>query len=101
MAYGFNEPQESEAILIKNATIWTNENQGILSNTDILITNGKITKIGNDLKHKSALVIDGTWFYNCSIIPTSIKKYYFSIIWQLFDISLKIPLAFFFCCWFC
>ena len=60
MAYGFNEPQESEDILIKNATIWTNENQGILSNTDILITNGKITKIGNDLKHKSALVIDGT-----------------------------------------
>ena len=60
MAYGFNEPQESEDILIKNATIWTNENQGILSNTDILITNGKITKIGNDLKHKRALVIDGT-----------------------------------------
>jgi len=60
MAYGFNEPQESEDILIKNVTIWTNENQGILSNTDILITNGKITKIGNDLKHKSALVIDGT-----------------------------------------
>ena len=29
MAYGFNEPQKSEDILIKNATIWTNENQGI------------------------------------------------------------------------
>ena len=40
--------------------ILLDENQGILSNTDILITNGKITKIGNDLKHKSALVIDGT-----------------------------------------
>ena len=60
MAYGFNEPQKSEDILIKNATIWTNENQGILKNTDVLITKGKISKIGNNLKHKSALVIDGT-----------------------------------------
>ena len=60
MAYGFDEPQKSEDILIKNATIWTNENQGILNNTDILITKGKISKIGNNLKHKGALTIDAT-----------------------------------------
>ena len=63
MAYGFNEPQKSEDILIKNATVWTNESQGILTNTDILITKGKISKIGNKLKHKSALIIDGTGKY--------------------------------------
>jgi len=60
MAYGFDEPQKSEDILIKNATIWTNENQGILNNTDILITKGKISKIGNNLKYKGALTIDAT-----------------------------------------
>ena len=63
MAYGFNEPQKSEDILIKNATVWTNENQGVLTNTDVLITKGKISKIGNKLKHKSALIIDGTGKY--------------------------------------
>ena len=60
MAYGFSELQESQDILIKNTTVWTNENQGVLKNTDVLITKGKISKVGINLKHKSALIIDGT-----------------------------------------
>ena len=60
MAYGFGKLQESQDILIKNTTVWTNESQGVLKNTDVLITKGKISKVGINLKYKSALVIDGT-----------------------------------------
>ena len=33
-------------ILFKNATIWTNEAEGILQNSDLIISNGKIIAIG-------------------------------------------------------
>jgi len=48
-----------ETILIKNVTVWTSENEGILKNTDVLLKGGKITKIGNNLKDRRARVIDG------------------------------------------
>lgn len=60
-AYGSEEIAQQETILIKNVTVWTNENDGILSNTDVLIKEGKISKIGSGLKaSKNAVVIDGT-----------------------------------------
>src|ERR1051325_11685661 len=34
-AYGHSESPGQETILIKNATIWTNEKDGILQNTDV------------------------------------------------------------------
>lgn len=52
-----------DAILIKNATLWTNELEGILKNKDLLITEGKIVAIGTNLevpKTVKAKVIDGT-----------------------------------------
>ena len=49
-----------ETILIKNATVWTSDKDGILKNTDVLIKNGKIAKIGKGLSEGSAKVIDGT-----------------------------------------
>jgi imidazolonepropionase-like amidohydrolase len=49
-----------ETILIKNATVWTNEKEGILQNTDVLVKDGKIAKIGKDLSESGAKVIDGT-----------------------------------------
>ena len=49
-----------ETILIKNATIWTNEKEGILKNSDILIKGGKIAKVGKDLTDATAKVVDGT-----------------------------------------
>jgi imidazolonepropionase-like amidohydrolase len=52
-------PQQ-ETILIKNATVWTNEKEGRLANTDVLLKAGKIAKIGKDLSEASARVIDGT-----------------------------------------
>jgi len=60
MGYGFDELQKSQDILIKNTTVWTNEDDGILKNMDVLITKGKISKVGTNLKHKNALTIDGT-----------------------------------------
>jgi imidazolonepropionase-like amidohydrolase len=60
LAYGFTEKPKSETLLFKNATVWTNEKEGILENTDVLIKDGKISKIGKDLSNKNAKVIDAT-----------------------------------------
>ena len=59
-AYGFKKLPKSEMLLFKNATVWTNENEGILKNTDVLVKNGRIAKIGIDLKNSKATVIDAT-----------------------------------------
>lgn len=58
--YGWEELPKQETILIKNATVWTNEKDGILQNTDVLVKDGKIVKIGKELSDASAKVIDGT-----------------------------------------
>ena len=58
--YGFSELPKAETLLFKNATVWTSEKEGILENTDVLIKNGKIAKIGKDLSDRSAQVIDAT-----------------------------------------
>jgi imidazolonepropionase-like amidohydrolase len=51
---------KQQNVLIKNATIWTNEKDGILSNSDVLIKNGKIAAIGKNLSDAAAKIIDGT-----------------------------------------
>lgn len=63
--YGWTEDQQpvQQNILIKNATVWTNEKEGILPNTDILLKNGKIAAIGKNLSDASAKQIDGTGKY--------------------------------------
>jgi imidazolonepropionase-like amidohydrolase len=60
--FGWEEGQapKQETILIKNATVWTNEKDGVLQNTDVLIRNGKIASIGKNLSESGARVIDGT-----------------------------------------
>ena len=60
LAYGFKEKPKSETLLFKNATVWTNEKDGILEHTDVLIKNGKISKIGKNLSDNSAKIIDAT-----------------------------------------
>ncbi len=60
MAYGFSEKPKAETLLFKNATIWTNEKDGIIENTDVLIKDGKIGKIGKNLNDKNAKIIDAT-----------------------------------------
>ncbi|GAA4276352.1 amidohydrolase family protein [Aquimarina mytili] len=60
MAYGNPEVPKSETLLLKNATVWTNESDGILAETDVLIKNGKISAIGKNLNPGNAKVIDAT-----------------------------------------
>ncbi len=57
--YGWTEKPKQEDLLIKNTTVWTNENDGKLENTDVLIKNGKIAAIGKNLAAGGATVIDG------------------------------------------
>lgn len=60
MAYGFKTLPKQQDMLFKNATVWTNEEQGIAENMDVLVKDGKIAKVGKDLKARGATVIDAT-----------------------------------------
>ena len=61
---GFGRPQlpkQQKLIFVKNATIWTSGRLGKIENADMLIKNGKISKVGKNLRApKNALIIDGT-----------------------------------------
>ena len=50
MSYGLDSSANAESILFKNATVWTNENEGVLNEIDVLVENGKISQIGKSLK---------------------------------------------------
>ncbi len=58
--YGWEELPKPENLLIKNATVWTSEQEGKLENTDVLVKNGKIAQIGKNISDAGATVIDGT-----------------------------------------
>ncbi|MFY7670874.1 amidohydrolase family protein [Tenacibaculum sp. MEBiC06402] len=63
VGFGNTSRLKQETILIKNATVWTSENKEILNNTDVLIKDGKISKIGKNLSAGRATIIDGTGKY--------------------------------------
>lgn len=58
--YGWEEAPKQEDLLIKNATVWTNEKDGKLENADVLVKAGKISKVGKNLSDAGARVIDAT-----------------------------------------
>ena len=58
VAHGRLKTPEQAHLLFKGATVWTNEAEGVLDNTDVLVRDGKIAKVGRDLKSSSATVID-------------------------------------------
>ena len=71
LAFGNKELPKPTTVLFKNATVWTNETEGVLTNSDVVITNGKITAVGKNLtvpqggttvdatgKHLTAGIID-------------------------------------------
>ena len=60
VAFGRKELPKQETVLIRNATVWTNEKEGKLESTDVLLRNGKIDKIGKNLPATGAKVVDGT-----------------------------------------
>jgi imidazolonepropionase-like amidohydrolase len=49
-AFGLAELAKKQNLVVKNATIWTSDKQGVLNDTDMLIKNGKISKIAKELK---------------------------------------------------
>ena len=49
-AYGFEKLPAKENIIFKNATVWTNEEEGIVENYDVIISNGKIIATGFSLE---------------------------------------------------
>lgn len=54
------------SVLVKNATVWTNEADSVLTNTDVLIVNGKIAQIGKNLVAPAGgktMILDGTGKY--------------------------------------
>jgi imidazolonepropionase-like amidohydrolase len=65
LPFGWEEGEapKQETILIKNATVWTNEKEGVVPNTDVLLKNGKIAAIGKSLSESGARVIDGSGKY--------------------------------------
>jgi imidazolonepropionase-like amidohydrolase len=60
VGYGFSEKPKAQDVLFKNATVWTSESSGILQETDVLVQNGKISKVGKNLSSGAATVIDAT-----------------------------------------
>jgi len=46
---GFDSLPKAETMLFRNATVWTNEKEGILTETDVVVSKGKITAIGKKL----------------------------------------------------
>ena len=59
-AFGFSSLPKAQNTLFKNATVWTNESEGILETTDVLVVNGKIAKVGENLSADGATIIDAT-----------------------------------------
>jgi imidazolonepropionase-like amidohydrolase len=58
--YGWQTMPVQQTLLIKNATVWTNEKEGRLENTDILVKNGKIAQVGKNLSDPGARIVDAT-----------------------------------------
>ena len=59
-AYGrTTAPEQAKLLLLTNATIWTSGPQGTLENASLLIDQGKIVAVGQDLKApRGAIVVD-------------------------------------------
>ena len=56
-----NQPEQPDAVLIRNATVWTATESGVLEQTDILIEDGEIAAIGENLSApRGAIEIDAT-----------------------------------------
>jgi len=70
MAYGFDTLSEAKSYYIKNATIWTNEAEGIITNASLIIQDGKIKSVNQTGSvPNGAITIDATGKHiTCGII---------------------------------
>ena len=54
-------PAQPDAVLFRNATVWTNTDDGIVENTDVLVRRGRIAALGSGLTAPSgAMAIDAS-----------------------------------------
>jgi imidazolonepropionase-like amidohydrolase len=58
IAFGNLQKPAKQTLLFKNATVWTNEKEGVLTETDVLIKNGKIVAVGKNILDASATIVD-------------------------------------------
>ena len=58
-AYGRTEQPEQQDLLIRGATVWTNEEIGNVV-TDVLVRSGQIAEVGDNLSANGAMVVDGS-----------------------------------------
>ena len=60
-AWNSPAPEAPEVLIIRDATIWTGTDAGILESSDLLVRDGRIQSIGSDLPApRGAVEIDGT-----------------------------------------
>lgn len=60
-AYGWTEKPATQTVVIRGATLWTNEEEGVIKQGDIMLQDGKIAAIGDDVKApKGVIEIDGS-----------------------------------------
>jgi imidazolonepropionase-like amidohydrolase len=62
MEYGVSSlPEQPGAVIVRNATVWTQGPQGRLENADVLIVEGQVAEVGSGLDApRGAVEIDGT-----------------------------------------
>lgn len=61
VAFGYVERPQPETVVVRNATIWTNEEAGVLEGADLLVRDGKIAAVGQGLDAPSgAREVDAT-----------------------------------------
>ena len=62
MEYGVSSiPEQPDAVVVRNATIWTMGSQGRMDNADLLIRNGEVVEVGMNLDApRGSVEIDGT-----------------------------------------
>jgi imidazolonepropionase-like amidohydrolase len=62
MAFGTTAKATQESLVFKNATVWTNEKEGVLKGADVLVVDGKIKQVSrqNIAVPAGARVIDAT-----------------------------------------
>lgn len=61
--FGRTNLPSTKNVLLKNATVWTNESEGILANADVLISDGKIKAVGKNLAAEGAEIIPADNLY--------------------------------------
>ena len=62
MEYGVSSiPEQPDAVVVRNATIWAMGSQGRMDNADLLIRNGEVVEVGMNLDApRGSVEIDGT-----------------------------------------